>query len=77
MPQTLFLKAFEASRAFLEFSPPQYGWGRFFFQKWCQRGPLRDGHGIPSSTEGTSESWALATPRLSIPINHNREIAAF
>ena len=35
--------------------PPQYGWGRLFFQKWFQRGPLRAGHGIPSSTGGISE----------------------
>ena len=40
----------EASRAFPEFSPPQCGWGRLFFQKWFRRGPLRAGHGIPSST---------------------------
>ena len=33
---------------------PQYGWGRFFFQKWFRRGPLRAGHGIPSSTGGIS-----------------------
>ena len=32
--------------------PPQYGWGRLFFQNWFQRGPLRAGHGIPSSTGG-------------------------
>ena len=34
---------------------PQYGWGRLFFQKWFRRGPLRAGHGIPSSTEGISD----------------------
>ena len=50
------IKAFEGSRAFPEFSPPQYGWGRFLFQKWFRRGPLRAGHGIPSSTGGISES---------------------
>ena len=33
-------------------SPPQYGWGCFFFQKWFRRGPLRAGHGVPSSTGG-------------------------
>ena len=55
MPQTLYFKAFEASRAFPELSPPQYGWGRLFFQKWFWRGPLRAAHGIPSSTEGISE----------------------
>ena len=48
-------KAFEASRAFPELSPPQYGWGRFFFQKWFRRGPPRAGHGIPSSTGGISD----------------------
>ena len=47
--------AFEASRAFPEFSPPQYGWERFFFQKWFRRGPLRAGHGLPSSTGGISD----------------------
>ena len=36
--------------------PPQYGWGRLFFQKWFRRGPLRAGHGIPSSTGGISDS---------------------
>ena len=35
--------------------PPQYGWGRLFFQNWFRRGPLRAGHGIPSSTEGISD----------------------
>ena len=44
------------SRTFPEFSPPQYGWGRLFFQKRFRRGPLRAGHGIPSSTGGISES---------------------
>ena len=55
MPQTLKFKAFEASRAFPEFTPPQYGWGRFFFQNWFRRGSPRAGHGIPSSTGGISE----------------------
>ena len=55
MPQTLSFKPFEASRAFPELSPPQYGWGRLFFQNWFRRGPLRAGHGIPSSTEGISD----------------------
>ena len=36
--------------------PPQYGWGRLFFQNRFRRGPLRAGHGIPSSTGGISES---------------------
>ena len=35
--------------------PPQYGWGRLFFQKWFRRGPLRAGHATPSSTGGVSE----------------------
>ena len=35
--------------------PPQYGWGRLFFQNWFRRGPLRAGHGILSSTGGISE----------------------
>ena len=42
------------------FLSPQYGWRRLFFQKWFQRGPVRAGHGIPSSTEGISDiqlSW--------------------
>ena len=39
--------------------PPQYGWGRFFFQKWFRRGPLRAGHGIPSSTGGISDPLPL------------------
>ena len=39
-PPNLSFKAFEASRAFPEFSPPQYDWGRLFFQKWFWRGPL-------------------------------------
>ena len=29
--------------------------GRLFFQRWFRRGPLRAGHGIPSSTEGVSD----------------------
>ena len=37
---------------FQNFLPPQYSWGRLFFQKWLRRGPLRAGHGIPSNTEG-------------------------
>ena len=51
-PETLselFLEAFP------ELSPPQYGWGGLFFQNWFRRGPLRAGHGIPSSTEGISD----------------------
>ena len=60
-PSPMILKAFEASRAFPEFSPPQYSWERLLFQKWFRRVPLRAGHGIPSRTEGISEhldfSW--------------------
>ena len=33
IPQTLPFKAFEASRAFPEFSPPEYGWGLLFFSE--------------------------------------------
>ena len=58
-PQALQFKAFEASRAFPEFSPPQYGWGRLFFQNWFRRGPFRAGHGIPSSTGGISDFYVL------------------
>ena len=57
IPQALQFKAFEGPRAFPEFSPPQYGWRRFFFQKWFRRGPLRAGHGIPSSTGGISAQF--------------------
>ena len=49
-PNPLKFMAVEASRAFPDFSPPQYGWGRLCFQKWFRRGPLRVDHGIPSST---------------------------
>ena len=55
IPQALQFKALEGSRALPEFSPPQYGWGRLFFQKWFRRGSLRAGHGIPSSTGGISD----------------------
>ena len=41
--------------AFPEFSPPQYNWRRLFFLKWFQRGSLRAGHAISSSTEGIAE----------------------
>ena len=33
-----FLKAFEASRAFPEFSPPQYGWDASFFRSGSGEG---------------------------------------
>ena len=39
IPQALQFKAFEASRAFPELSPPQYGC--LFFQNWFRRGSLR------------------------------------
>ena len=55
-----FPHEFEASRAFPDFSPPQYGWGHLFCQKWFWRGPLRAGHGIPSSTEGISDLVATS-----------------
>ena len=32
-----------------------------FAQKWFQRGPFRAGHGIPSSTEGISDSTIYLT----------------
>ena len=56
-PKPKNFKAFDASRASPALSPPQYGWGCFFFQKWFQRGPLRvrAAHGIPSRIEGISE----------------------
>ena len=55
MPQTLQFKAFEGSRAFPEFSPPPVRLETFFLQKWFRRGPLRAGHGIPSSAGGISD----------------------
>ena len=48
-PQALQFKSFDGSRAFPEFSPPQYGWGRLFFQKWFWRGPLRACHATPGA----------------------------
>ena len=53
IPQALQFKPLEGSRAFETISrirslPPQYGWGRLFFQKWFWRGPLGAGHGIPA-----------------------------
>ena len=47
-PQALLFKEFEASRAFPEVPPLQYGWGCLFSQKWFRRGPLRAGHGVPA-----------------------------
>ena len=45
-------------------SPPQYGWGRLFFRKCFRSGPLRAGHGIPSSTDGMSEYRATILDTL-------------
>ena len=45
--------------------------GRIFFQKWFQRGPLRAGHGIPSSTEGISDIRYNRSHNQSL-CNHNR-----
>ena len=52
-PKPISFKAFEGSRALSEFSPAHYGCGFF---SWFWRGPLRAGHGIPSSTGGVSET---------------------
>ena len=38
IPQALSFKAFEASRPFPEFSPPQYGWGRLIFRSGSGEG---------------------------------------
>ena len=38
IPQTLQFKAFEASRAFPDFSPPQHGWGRLVFRNGSREG---------------------------------------
>ena len=35
--------------------PPSTAGDASFFQKWFRRGPLRAGHGIPSSTGGISD----------------------
>ena len=40
--------------------PPSTAGGRFFFQNWFRRGPLRAGHGIPSSTGGLSDPLVCA-----------------
>ena len=61
-PKTLQFKAFKASRAFPEVSPPSTAGGASFFQKWFRRGPLRAGHGIPSSTEGISDHYPAGRP---------------
>ena len=58
-PPSRQFKTLEASRAFPELSPPLYGWGCLFFEKWFRRAPLRAGHGIPTSTEGISGYFEL------------------
>ena len=50
--------------------PPQYGWGRFFFQNWSRRGPLR---------AGVMEFPAVLGAFLSIrriPVNRERQTRA-
>ena len=49
--RTLKFQAFEASRAFQEFSPLSTAGDASFFQRLFRRGPLRAGHEIPSRTE--------------------------
>ena len=51
-PKPCKTRHLKAPEHFQNSLPPQYGWGRLFFQKWFRRGPLRAGHGIPSSTGG-------------------------
>ena len=63
-PKPYEIKAFEVCRRVPELSPPQYGWGRLFFQNWCWRGPLRAAHGIPSSTEAQSEGISERSQRF-------------
>ena len=53
IPQALCFKAFEASRAFPELPPPQYGWGRLFFQKWASQSCSWNSQ----RTEGIREVW--------------------
>ena len=38
--------------------PPSTAGDVSFFQNWFRRGPLRAGHGIPSSTGGISDPWS-------------------
>ena len=54
-PKTYSSRHLRLPKRFQNSLPPQYGWGRFFFQNWFRIGPLRGGHGIPSSTGGISE----------------------
>ena len=65
---------------FPEFPPPQYGWGRLFFQNWFRRGPFRAGHGIPSSTGGNpdleSHNSNRTIPRLARFSIQNRRFSA-
>ena len=46
-------------------SLPPVQLGTPLFQKWFRRGPLRAGHGIPSSTEGISDHCKASCPRSS------------
>ena len=67
---------------FQNYLPPQYGWGRLFFQNWFRRGSLRAAHGIPSSTGGISEPRALSQqpgPGLTArnPFNCTRSCCGF
>ena len=45
----------KATEHFRNCLPPRTAGDAFFFQKWSRRGPLRAGHGIPSSTGGISD----------------------
>ena len=54
-PKTYNSRHLRLPERFQNFLPPQYGWGRLFFENWFRRGPLRAGHGIPSSTGGISD----------------------
>ena len=54
-PKPYSSRHFRLPEHFQNSLPPQYGWGRLFSQNWFRRGPLRAGHGIPSSTGGISD----------------------
>ena len=54
--------------------PPSTARDASFFQKWFRRGPLRTGHGIPSSTGGISDDvsgvgncFPWGSPREGLP----------
>ena len=51
--------------------PPSTAGDASFFQKWFRRGPLRAGHGIPSSTGGISDLRRLRSSR-NVEANANR-----